>query len=478
VKRVRSALAGMTAAGMAAVAVAASPAAAQTAPGCVPGTIPKDKISFQLYNFLLPVFGSIPIGPGQTFPPNTPPNTQEQMQAAVKNVFAQMKANGFSSFENFNGTFGYSDADYRKLFESYGLHAVADHGAVDTGTWDARLDQAQTLGLKYVGSGGWPNGTSMTTVEGALNMASVLNDLGRKARARGLWVYGHNHVDEFATKLAYDVNGDGVKEQVPALEVVMLNTDPSLVTFEIDVHWALEGLKYNTDELVAFLRKYSKRISMLHVKGSNPNGGGAPTPALEFARITDAGGPNDFTDWKRIFAAAADVDYYHWEYDLPPDAFASAKIASNLLNCVTFGKVRDESGGVGGTVPATLALTLGASASFGAFQPGVAKDYTASTTANVISSAGDATLSVADPSTTAPGHLVNGTFSLPQAVQAGVGGAFAPVGAAPASLKTWTGPTSNESVKVDFKQSIGASDALRTGAYGKTLTFTLSTTTP
>ena len=33
---------------------------------------------------------------------------------------------------------------------------------------------------------------------------------------------------------------------------------------------------------------------------------------------------------------------------------------------------------VGGTVPATLSLTLGANASFGAFQPGVAREYTAS----------------------------------------------------------------------------------------------------
>ena len=31
---------------------------------------------------------------------------------------------------------------------------------------------------------------------------------------------------------------------------------------------------------------------------------------------------------------------------------------------------------------------------------------------------------------------------------------------------------------VNYKQSIGASDALRTGSYAKTLTFTLSTTTP
>ena len=49
---------------------------------------------------------------------------------------------------------------------------------------------------------------------------------------------------------------------------------------------------------------------------------------------------------------------------------------------------------------ATLSLSLGAPASFGTgFTPGVARDYTATTSANVISTAGDATLSVTDPST-------------------------------------------------------------------------------
>jgi hypothetical protein len=68
-------------------------------------------------------------------------------------------------------------------------------------------------------------------------------------------------------------------------------------------------------------------------------------------------------------------------------------------------------GGVGGTVPATLPLQLGSAASFGTFTPGVTKDYSAQTTANVVSTAGDATLSVSDP-----GHLSNGAFSLPAAV--------------------------------------------------------------
>ena len=56
-------------------------------------------------------------------------------------------------------------------------------------------------------------------------------------------------------------------------------------------------------------------------------------------------------------------------------------------------------------------------ATFAPFVPGVEKDYTASLVANVISSAADATLSVADPSSIATGRLVNGTFSLAQAAR-------------------------------------------------------------
>jgi hypothetical protein len=138
-----------------------------------------------------------------------------------------------------------------------------------------------------------------------------------------------------------------------------------------------------------------------------------------------------------------------------------------------------KSASVGGTVPATLSLSLGGPATFGAFTPGLDHDYSATTTANVISTAGDATLSVSDPDTAHPGHLVNGAFFLPQAVQASAkGGAFAPVSATPTALLTYNAPVSNDAVRIDFKQSIARTDALRTGTYGKTLTFTLSTTNP
>jgi aminopeptidase N len=154
------------------------------------------------------------------------------------------------------------------------------------------------------------------------------------------------------------------------------------------------------------------------------------------------------------------------------------------LNPTTFFLSTDATGGATGTVPATLGLTLGAPASFGAFTPGVAGDYAAGTTANVISSAGDGALSVTDPSTNAPGRLVNGAFALATPLQAraasagGSGGSFAAVSGSPLTVLTYSGPVSNDAVTIDFQQSIGANEALRTGAYGKTLTFTLSTATP
>lgn len=143
-------------------------------------------------------------------------------------------------------------------------------------------------------------------------------------------------------------------------------------------------------------------------------------------------------------------------------------------------------GSAGGTVSAMLSLSLGTVPGFGAFTPGAAKDYSAGTTATVLSTAGDGTLSVADPSSTATGHLVNGAFALPSALQAkaasanGTGGGFADVGGAgnPTSLLTYSGPVSNDSVAVTFQQHIGSTDPLRTGSYSKTLTFTLSTTNP
>ena len=140
--------------------------------------------------------------------------------------------------------------------------------------------------------------------------------------------------------------------------------------------------------------------------------------------------------------------------------------------------VDSEDADVNADVPLVMSLELTGTATVGPLIPGVAKDYTASLAAKVTSSSPTTSLTAVDPSTNAPGHLVNGAAALPQALQVAAGGPFAPIGGTPALLKSWTGPLANDAVTLQFKQPVSATDKLVAGHYSKRITFTLSATTP
>jgi hypothetical protein len=160
------------------------------------------------------------------------------------------------------------------------------------------------------------------------------------------------------------------------------------------------------------------------------------------------------------------------------DAAGNEKVETRHYTVVV-----QDPGDIGGAAPATLNLTLGNATPFTPLIPGVAKDYTTQMTARVVSTAADATLTVADATGIAPGHLVNGNYVLASALKAsatsttGTSAAASTISDVPATLLTWSDPAS-EDVTVTFTQPLGVNDPLRTGTYSKTLTFTLSTTNP
>ena len=113
-----------------------------------------------------------------------------------------------------------------------------------------------------------------------------------------------------------------------------------------------------------------------------------------------------------------------------------------------------------------LALDVTTPGSLGSFTPGVAKDYSVETSAKVTSSAGDAQLSVVDPSSTAPGHLVNGAYALASPLQ--INGS--PLAGTPSTLKTWTGPITGDTVALalqagDLRRRAAASRHLQQDAH-------------
>ncbi len=190
-------------------------------------------------------------------------------------------------------------------------------------------------------------------------------------------------------------------------------------------------------------------------------------PGVKVEYLVD-GGP--WTLYSQAFAVVSD-GVHTVDYRATDAAGNHSAVGSKTF---TIDKPSEVSAPITGTVPATLSITLGAPPSFGTFAVGVGQDYTASTTATVTSSAANATLTVVDP--TGSGRLRNGDYTLLQALQVRAGtGAFGPLGG---TLAAFDGPVTGAPVPVEFKQSIGAGEALRRGLYSTTLTFTLSTTTP
>jgi len=169
-------------------------------------------------------------------------------------------------------------------------------------------------------------------------------------------------------------------------------------------------------------------------------------------------------------------------FDAPGTYSFVCQIHPNMTGTVVVSSA-DAGGAVGGSVPDILSLGVGESANLGRFLLGVAADYTATLPAVVTSTMANASLTVNDPSQTAPGHLLNGTYVMAQPLQIRASNAatpdtsFAPV-TSPITLLTWHGPVTNDAVTVAFKQRIGATDPLRSGSYAKTLVFTLSSATP
>ena len=90
----------------------------------------------------------------------------------------------------------------RDVYEADGLHTVADHGAVEHRHVGRAAGQTPGAGPEVRGlrrlAERHEHGHRRGRREHGARCSTAL---GTKARAKGLWVYGHNHDKEFSTKL-------------------------------------------------------------------------------------------------------------------------------------------------------------------------------------------------------------------------------------------------------------------------------------
>lgn len=163
---------------------------------------------------------------------------------------AMTKEMGFSGVEFFGGNFGTvtDGAELKALLDKYELGCRSGHFKMEN--VEAGFPILQKIGAEYAIIANHP----FCDREETLMLSEILNEMGKKAAEYGLMIGYHNHAMEF--------NRDGDEY---LLEILIKNTDPHYVMFELDAgHAAHAGI-----DVYYFARKYADRIKAIHLKEWN-----------------------------------------------------------------------------------------------------------------------------------------------------------------------------------------------------------------
>jgi len=137
--------------------------------------------------------------------------------------------------------------------------------------------------------------------------AENLNRLGELSRGEGVNFSYHNHDFEFAPL------GDRTM-----WDVLVRETDPELVSLELDLYW----IKYGGTDPESVLRDVGDRVSLIHLKDMAPDDTLSDLPV--------GAGTMPWTGLLEV-ADAAGVEWYIAEQDNPRDAFEDVSISLQHL---------------------------------------------------------------------------------------------------------------------------------------------------
>ena len=211
------------------------------------------------------------------------------------------------------GYYNHSPSEIRDLLKQNGLTAPSAHIDLDLIETKpaATFADAKAIGLEWITVPSLPKG-ARETADDWKQLARRFNKAGARVKEAGFRFAFHNHADV--------IKPTGELQVVP-IDVLMKETDPALVSYEMDIYWVVNG---HADP-VALLARFPGRFKMLHVKDS----AGPPDH-----KMADVGAGT--IDFKKIFASAQGIEHYFVEHDSPADAIASATASYKYLSALEF----------------------------------------------------------------------------------------------------------------------------------------------
>lgn len=210
---------------------------------CLPGAEqPKFKMGYQLFSI------------------------RDEMAKAPVDTLKALKMMGYGDFEAYGFDdekellYGFEPSELKLILDDldltftsahFGFSSYLDKNEDDLKAFvDRSIARAKKLDLKYIT---WPwIAREQRTMDNFKLMSHYLNVIGEQVSAAGLGFAYHNHGFEFE-----DHDGEN------GFDVILKETDPSLVKLQMDMYWVVHSSKYTPKELIA---SQPGRYVMWHLK--------------------------------------------------------------------------------------------------------------------------------------------------------------------------------------------------------------------
>ncbi len=168
-----------------------------------------------------------------------------------KGVLKQVAAMGYKEIESYEGEkgmfWGMKNTDFKKYMDDLGMTIVSSHCSLDK-DFERKAAQAGEIGMSYLID---PWIGPQKTMDVFKKKAEEFNRAGEICKKVGMRYGYHNHAYSFELL-------EGALPQ----DVLMQNTDPDLVDFEMDIYWVYTA----GADPIEWLEKYPNRFRLCHIK--------------------------------------------------------------------------------------------------------------------------------------------------------------------------------------------------------------------
>jgi sugar phosphate isomerase/epimerase len=244
-------------------------------------------------------------------------SVRDDLAKDPKAVLKQLSSYGYKQIESFEGSkgmfWGMSNTEFKAEMDNLGMKIIASHCDINK-DFEKKAADAAAIGMKYLIC---PYKGPQKDIDAFKKFADEFNQKGEICKKNGIRFAYHNHDYSFVT-----MSGE------MGQDVMMKNTDSSLVDFELDMYWVVAA----GQDIETWLKKYPKRFRLCHVKDRKKD---APLTEKDASVVVGTGSIN----YPKILKTAKKygMEYYiveqeKWEGTTPMQAAQADAVYMKTLS--------------------------------------------------------------------------------------------------------------------------------------------------